>query len=88
MWVFLAYGSAGIRLGLECLLVVSAEENMRFHIFSKIRAFNAALSATTHPLPSALLGSVHLETMQDFILLFKILISKATKDQVKQNLHK
>lgn len=33
MWGFLAYRSAGVRLGLQCLLAVSAEENMRFQFF-------------------------------------------------------
>lgn len=56
---FLAYRSAGIRLALQCLLALSAEENMRFHLFSKIRACSAAFCATTHPFPSALLGNVH-----------------------------
>lgn len=42
MWVFLACRSAGVKLGLQHLLALSAAEN-RFHLFSKIRACRAAL---------------------------------------------
>lgn len=43
MQVFLARRTAGIKLGLQHLLALSAAENRRFHLFSKIRACSAAL---------------------------------------------
>ena len=60
MWGFLAYRSAGVRLGLQCLLAVSAEENMRCHLFSKIRACSAALRAAHSPFPSLCTVRPHL----------------------------
>jgi len=59
-WGFLAYRSAGVRLGLQHLLDVSAEENMRFQLFSKIQALSAAFCAAHGPFPSLCTTRPHL----------------------------